>query len=208
MTFYLSKLRLNPNSRQTQNDLRNPYDLHRTLTFAVAGEDEALPEGERLLWRLDGEHSPTLIVQSCHAPDWSRLLTRHLGYLDTFQTTLVDDTRLRALSRPEALYRFRLRANPSLKKAGKRYGLYSAPAQTEWLEQQALKAGFVPVGFDIVHSERFRARKGGTPMTLCAATFEGLLRVTDPALLQAALCNGLGHGKALGLGLLSLAPTG
>jgi CRISPR system Cascade subunit CasE len=37
--------------------------------------------------------------------------------------------------------------------------------------------------------------------------FDGFLSVEDPAQLGQALVNGIGHGKALGLGMLSLAPA-
>lgn len=215
--MYLSRLTLNPRSRQVQSDLRNPYDLHRTLTFAWVGEGEKLPASERVLWRLDSERPPVLLVQSAAAPDWGRLLARHPSYLETVQTTMLDGARLDALTRPGGRYRFRLRANPSVSKSvdapdsarkhkPKRYGLYSADAQAGWLLGVAGRGGFVAERFEITHSERFRARKGGTSVTLASATFEGELRVTDAGLLRDALQRGLGHGRAFGLGLLSLAP--
>jgi CRISPR system Cascade subunit CasE len=219
VTLTLSRLTLNPRHRQAQSDLRNPYDLHRTLTFAWADEGEPLPQTERVLWRLDTEQPPTLLVQSVGAPDWGRLMARHPGYLETFKVTELGAARLDAVSRPEGRYRFRLRANPTVTKRPegdgpareqkpKRYGLYSAEAQAQWLVAQGERCGFLPERFEITYSERFRARKGNGHVILSAATFEGELRVMDSARLQAALRDGLGHAKAFGLGLLSLAPLG
>lgn len=216
--MHLSRLILSARSRQVQGDLRNPYDLHRTLTFAFAVEGENLPPGERVLWRQDGERPPVLMVQSRAAPDWGALLARHPGYLDTFEVTKLDGERLSLLTREGGTYRFRLRANPTITKRAqregsarnqkpKRYGLYSADAQAQWLVSQGERCGFTPERFEITHSERFRAKKGGGKVILSAATFEGELRVADPARLRAAICEGIGHGKALGLGLLSLAPA-
>jgi len=215
--MHLSRLTLNPKKLQVQSDLRNPYDLHRTLTFGWADEGQDLPHGERVLWRLDTEQPPTLLVQSVTAPDWGRLMSRHPGYLDTFKVTALDPARLDALSQPEGRYRFRLRANPTVTKREdqegeartrkpKRYGLYSADAQAQWLVGLGARSGFVAERFEIVSSERFRARKGKTLVTLASATFEGELRVTDAPQLRAALQHGLGHGRAFGMGLLSLAP--
>lgn len=217
--MFLSRLILNTHSRQVQSDLRNPYDLHRTLTFAWAGEGEPLPEGVRLLWRLDGEQSPTLLVQSQTVPNWEGLSRRHPAYLNASQVSVLDETKLNALSRPEGLYHFRLRANPTVTKRAeregsardqkpKRFGLYSADAQAQWLAAQGERSGFWPKRFEITHSERLRARKGGSSVTLSVATFEGVLRVTGPDRFRAVLTDGLGHGKAFGLGLLSLAPLG
>ena len=215
--MHLSRLTLNAKDRQVQSDLRNPYDLHRTLMFAWADAGQPLPGGERMLWRLDDEQPPTLLVQSVTMPDWGRLMARHPGYLDAFRITTLDPARLDALTRPQGRYRFRLRANPTVTKredeAGearqhkpKRYGLYSADAQAQWLVNVAARSGFVAERFEIVHSERFRARKGGVQVTLSAATFEGELRVTDAGQVRMALQHGLGHGRAFGMGLLSLAP--
>ena len=215
--MHLSRLTLNARHRQAQSDLRNPYDLHRSLCFAWADEGEALPEGERPLWRLDGEHPPVVLVQSRCAPDWGRLTERHPGYLDTFRVTAFDEARLGALSLSDTSYRFRLRANPTVTKRAereggardqkpKRYGLYSADAQAGWLIAQGQRGGFTPERFEITHGERLHARKGGARVTLSAATFEGVLRVTDPQRLRSALQGGIGHGRAFGFGLLSLAP--
>ncbi len=45
--------------------------------------------------------------------------------------------------------------------------------------------------------------KPGKPFN--AAMFEGILTCTDPSLLREAIINGIGRGKAFGMGLLSLA---
>jgi CRISPR system Cascade subunit CasE len=46
---------------------------------------------------------------------------------------------------------------------------------------------------------------GDTPHRFNAAMFEGLLTCTDPLQLREAVINGIGRGKAFGMGLLSLA---
>ncbi|MDI5964921.1 type I-E CRISPR-associated protein Cas6/Cse3/CasE [Streptantibioticus silvisoli] len=46
----------------------------------------------------------------------------------------------------------------------------------------------------------------GAPVTLHTATFEGRLRITDPAALRDRLLTGIGPAKAYGCGLLTLAP--
>lgn len=217
--MHLSRVTLNPRNVQVQSDLRNPYDMHRTLTFAWADEGETMPEAERVLWRLDSDTPPVLLVQSLTTPDWGRLMARHPGYIDTFRSTLLGPGRIEALSQVGGAYRFRLRANPTVTKRAdqegnardqkpKRYGLYGADAQAEWLARQGRRCGFLAERFEITQSERLRARKGKAQVVLSVATFEGELRVTDVDQLRTALQSGLGHGRAFGLGLLSLAPLG
>jgi CRISPR system Cascade subunit CasE len=61
----------------------------------------------------------------------------------------------------------------------------------------------------ITESRRLSFRKKRAddhPITLMTATFEGRLRVTDPAALRQALLTGFGPAKRYGCGLLTLAP--
>ena len=44
------------------------------------------------------------------------------------------------------------------------------------------------------------AKHGTRPVTLLAVTYEGVLQVTDPEQFRALLCQGMGRGKAYGLG--------
>ena len=42
------------------------------------------------------------------------------------------------------------------------------------------------------------------PVTLLAVTYEGILQVTDAEQFRALLCQGMGRGKAYGLGLMTV----
>ncbi|MER6471520.1 type I-E CRISPR-associated protein Cas6/Cse3/CasE [Streptomyces collinus] len=79
------------------------------------------------------------------------------------------------------------------------------PAPGLQTEDQDLSAGpaVTIVSRDIL---RFHKRPDGPRVTLSTATFEGRLRVTDPATLRAALLGGIGPAKGYGQGLLTLAP--
>lgn len=52
------------------------------------------------------------------------------------------------------------------------------------------------------------ARPKTAPATLASVDFSGRLEVRDPALLSKALVQGVGRGKAFGMGLLLLRPLG
>ncbi|MFE0422314.1 type I-E CRISPR-associated protein Cas6/Cse3/CasE [Streptomyces sp. NPDC058953] len=56
------------------------------------------------------------------------------------------------------------------------------------------------------HRHSFKKNGKGPGVTFQSATFEGRLRVTDPALFTARLLDGIGPSKAYGCGLLTLAP--
>ena len=122
--MYLSQLVLDPRHRQARRDLANRYDLHATLCWSFADPRQARP-----LWRMEltrpGE-PPCVLVQSLERPSWERLAERHRGYFI--------DHRCKALTLPERLapdqrLRFRLEANPTVTRAGKRHGLWRLDEQ-------------------------------------------------------------------------------
>jgi CRISPR system Cascade subunit CasE len=59
--------------------------------------------------------------------------------------------------------------------------------------------------FDVTQSETRKFRSQGKTVTFEAATFEGVLRITDAESLVRAMRNGVGREKAYGCGLLTLA---
>lgn len=54
---------------------------------------------------------------------------------------------------------------------------------------------------------RFSRTGSARPISLRRAVYEGVLEVTDPDVLAAALINGIGRAKAYGCGLMTLAPV-
>ena len=49
--------------------------------------------------------------------------------------------------------------------------------------------------------------KDGSMVSLLSVSFEGVLEITDEELFKAALTNGIGRGKAYGMGLLTIIRT-
>lgn len=215
--MYLSKLLLDPRHTQARRDLANPYDMHATLSWAVAEREE-----ERLLWRLEPtRREAVLLVQSLTPPNWAALLARHPGYatLDARSPKAFEP----ALEAGQLL-RFRLRANPTVTKfdpdkgKSKRLGLVKLEEQLAWLERQGERCGFEVLGAMVSSAERVRARKPGKVaqederdeghrITLQSVTYDGHLRVRDPERFRLALQEGIGPAKALGFGLLSIGPA-
>jgi CRISPR system Cascade subunit CasE len=121
------------------------------------------------------------------------------------------------------VFRFRLRANPCVTRNSKRLGLLQAEEQEAWIERKGREScGFslprsAPFGpnaeqvghWDVSISQARRLRgmqRSGNSVTVYSVLYDGILTVSDPVKFKHALENGVGHGKALGLGLLSVAP--
>ncbi|WP_293911202.1 type I-E CRISPR-associated protein Cas6/Cse3/CasE [Deinococcus sp.] len=214
--LHLSRLHLNERHRHASRDLASAYALHQTLRWAFPGagqQDAPLPDGERLLWRQDvlaGNEvlKPVILVQSSAPPDWGALNARDPDYLTAWEVRTLD---LVPVLVPDRTLHFRLHANVSVRRRDEqgrsaRHGLHRSEEQLDWLERQGERGGFQVLGAEIVRSGRVRARKGQQTITLHTVTFEGALRVTQPAQLAQTVQAGLGHARSLGCGLLSLAP--
>lgn len=216
MTLYLSQLILNPRSRQVQAELRDPYQMHRTLSKAFDSDPEAW-KAARVLFRVErADCDPRVLIQSRTPPDWSRLTVSD-DYLAAKPLTKTFDPAIRK----GQLLRFRLRANPTAKKIvdetvrdrnGRpkrdRVGLFGEHKQMEWLRRKANGGGFEILDCWISAKSNSRSVKGsgiGT-ITHLGITFDGILRVTDAELFASTLASGIGSAKAFGFGLLSVAP--
>jgi CRISPR system Cascade subunit CasE len=155
--------------------------------------------------RADG--LPAILVQSHERPRWDAIEKHFPGYL---VDAGVKDYRLPDRLRVGQILRFRIRANPTVTRTGKRRGLRSPDHQTAWIQGQGKRHGFTVLGCSLGQPGLLRARQrreGGSTITVQVVTYDGYLRVEDPALLRDAIVSGLGHAKALGLGLLSVAPA-
>jgi CRISPR system Cascade subunit CasE len=80
----------------------------------------------------------------------------------------------------------------------------------DWLVRKGAAGGFRLGGGDFrtVAEGTVLARKGGRPLSFHAVRFEGVLEVAEPGPFLQTLADGVGSGKGLGFGLLSVGPAG
>lgn len=202
--MYLSRLTLDPRSAQARRDLSDPYEMHRTLSRAFVADEQDSPE--RFLWRLEPSANawakPQVLVQSAMAGNWAAL-----GALPNYLQEDVEGKQLQleTLTQPDGCYRFRLMANPTVTRQGKRYGLVTMPEQLAWLARQGERQGFVVESALVTASDLSVSRKGDKRISFQRTCFEGLLKVSNSDEIGRALQCGIGPAKAFGCGLLSLA---
>jgi len=208
--MYLSRLILNPRSRHARRDISVPYEMHRTIMRAFPSTDQGGPG--RVMFRLEPmrpDHPPVVIVQSQKEPDWSclRAADYALG---------IDHKPLNIAASAGQHFRFRLRANPTVRRKNgdgpdarsSRHGLFREEDQLAWLKRKGQAAGFTPVSVRTRDAGKTITRRGPGPQHVhFAVTYEGILRVTDPAAFQQGIAAGIGPAKAFGFGLLSVAPA-
>ena len=222
--MFLHKIHLDPRCREARRDLSDPYQLHSTLCRAFSSHDKKCPEGE-FLWRLEPETDPAgcprILVQSKSMPNWAGVGVQ--GWLANADSgiELKDRLKLDSLKAGQR-FRFRLRANPCVTRDGKRQGLLRTDEQEVWLERKGKQHGFAlpqlaSFDFSEAPKERIDVRisqeqmlRGkqhtGNGIRIYSALYDGIIMVTEPDNFRVALQSGIGHGKAMGLGLLSVVP--
>lgn len=208
--MYISRLKLNPARRGARELLMNPYSLHQAVYRAFPDDNDGGPG--RVLYRVD-EHQRlgtiSLLVQSEKKPDWSKADF----IIDCLSEPVERKIYSPALQTGQTL-RFRVRANPTIKKKldgkenGYRLGLLREEDQLKWLNRKAVESGFSvmscrtsPEG--MTHDDR--NFNGQDKMRHFAVRFEGVLKITNKELFTKTIEKGIGSAKGFGFGLLSLA---
>ena len=198
--MYLSRLTFNLASAAARRDLSDAYETHRTLTRAVCDGPDAEPG--RFLWRQERSESgeaPIVLMQSEVEPHFGRLPE---GYLLDAATKSWEPVVAEGL-----LLTFLVRANPSVKKDGKRHPLRRLEEQLAWMQRQAaVHLGLELVQCGVTGSGEIRSkRRAGAQIVATAIQFEGVARAADPELLATGIRTGIGHSRLLGLGMVSIA---
>ncbi|MDA8282218.1 MAG: type I-E CRISPR-associated protein Cas6/Cse3/CasE [Actinomycetota bacterium] len=223
--MHLTRFNIDLRRRGAQRYLRSPQRLHAAICKAATPQRS---EGEgRVLWRLDGISGPTvdrppiLWIASPEPPGLDDLAAEAgLAVGGTVYTTkpyvpLLD--RLTAGQR----FGFRLAANAVRSRKSdedanrsKRFGHVTVAQQLGWLVDRADRHGFAitPTATGepdaaVVGRRVLRFNRDGRRVTVAVAEFGGRLDVTDAAALRRTLTYGIGHARAYGCGLLTLAPA-
>jgi CRISPR system Cascade subunit CasE len=202
--MYLTRLTLDPRSAQARRDLGDAYEMHRTLARAFVVDANSAPQ--RFLWRLEAGSNawatPVVLVQAATAGDWSALQA-----LPNYLQQPAESKRLDLQHWVEggARYRFRLLANPTVTRQGKRYGLVGEDEQLAWLNRQGERHGFNIEAALVTACDVLASRKGDNRISLQRVCFEGRLQVRELTAFSHALTQGIGPAKAFGCGLLSVA---
>ncbi|HZU12242.1 MAG TPA: type I-E CRISPR-associated protein Cas6/Cse3/CasE [Chloroflexota bacterium] len=220
--LYLSRLSLNPRSRQVQRHLADCQRLHECLLDAFGDAPDSVSARTHfgVLYRVETDRGrSTVLVQSVTRPDWSHLPATYL--LRDAESKEIGEA-YQAIGQGTRLA-FRLRANPTKRlmnadtseTSGKRVDLRRPEEQLGWLERKADAGGFrilstriapaVP-NVRIGQDNKQLGHKRGQKLTFGSVLFEGALEVIDAPGFRATLRDGVGSGKAYGFGLLSVAP--
>ena len=203
----LSRMRLNISKVHTIQALQNPNIFHGAIENAFHGED--------VIWRIDQLRGDYYLMLVSEAPFDSQVLIQQFGYKDE-KIQSVDYAKVMNVIKEGTVWHFRLVANPTIaimdskkeSKRGKRVACLNDKSQIEWLLKRCANFGCDIDANQLRISEkrwiRFKKKDGNHRVSIYSVAYEGYLKVVDPELLKKKMVEGLGHGKAYGLGMLTV----
>lgn len=204
-------MELDIGKRDTRKGLLSPSIFHGAIESSFDGGRE------RRLWRVDEfQGRYYLLLLSAQVPDLSHMAEQFgtEGSERPWQTKAYGSLLERV--KPGSTWQFRLTANPTQSvrssqpgKRGKVHAHITPAHQLQWLLDRCEDHGFKvdPEEVTVTKNQWQRFYKGGQhkkTVTLLSVTFEGILTVTDAECFRKTMVEGLGRGKAFGLGLLTV----
>lgn len=221
--MYLTRFTMDPAHRGARRLLGSPHAMHAAVRGAFAAPEDYEQPGGRTLWRIDTTSGALLhlYIVSPGRPDLTHLVQQAGQAATEPWTTRGYGPLLDSLSAGQR-WAFRLAANPvhsgrktADAKETQRFGHLRPAEQTTWLLDRAERCGFsVAVQQDgepnvkLRRSQTVSFKRGMGTVTLTTATYDGALDIVDAELFRQAMTHGIGHGKAYGCGLLTIAPLG
>lgn len=209
--MYLSRLRLDISKRGTMKALASPNLFHGAIESAFTGDRQ------RNLWRVDRLRGDYYILLLSKTPPELTSFSQQFGFQDEQPPWLTKDySGLLERITQGGKWNFRLVANPTISCSAKHSEARGAVRahitpeyQKKWLSARAEKHGFSlnEDEFLITQSKWLMFFKGSPErnrVTLLSVTYEGLLTVTDAEAFRHTLTEGVGRGKAYGMGLLTI----
>ena len=204
--MYLSRVQLAMDNRNTMLALADSNHFHGALESCFSYTES------RKLWRIDNVNGTMyLLVLSQEEPNLSPFCKQFSPSQDSWETK--DYTPLLENLKADTIWRFRLTSNPTIShrtdkdKRGKVLAHITTEYQRKWLIERSEKNGFqlFENDFNVTGNkwQRF-IKKDGRYVTFLSVTYEGLLNIKDVDLFRKVLTEGLGRGKAYGMGLMTV----
>ena len=192
--MWLSRVRVG-RREALQAGLKDAYGWHQGLWGGFPGQDGC---ERQFLFRVDSRakafHVYVLSSEKPTPPGWGIWQSKEIApsFLEY------------------SLYRFQLKANPTLRQADtrKRVGLCDERKLRSWMLRKAGRHGFAVEEKSLVVSPAIQETfvKKGRRGKHMAVDFQGVLDVQDPQAFRDAFSHGIGSAKSFGFGLLMLQP--
>lgn len=225
--MYLSLLKINTNLEPSRNWFNNIYEVHHRLWMAFPKSEQEKVDPFFLgtwtqqvkkstiqrdelgfLFRIERDADPRIIVQSKLKPNWEYAF-QNADWLLKPETKPIVRIFETSYSRGEK-YKFRIVANPTVKRNAKRVSLKDQGEQLAWFYKKSTEIGSKILEINVTESNLHifkdikHLNSKNNQITLFSVTYEGILEVATQESLSNAVIKGIGPAKGFGCGLLSL----
>ena len=192
--MYISKVLIDVKFPAVRHDLNSP-DLFYNTIKAMTGDSKPVYRIENIPLYQTNFVQPVVVV-SASRPDIHKS-GKPSGYFRGIETLDYASP-----MREGMVYRFFIKANPSVKIFFKVYDVDTDEGRLKWLETESSPNGFQIIDCKCSDDGYIVSREKGEKLS--SVIYEGALKISDKNKFTAALCNGIGRGRSLGLGLLSV----
>lgn len=209
--MYLTKVTLDIRHPSVRQALRDANDMHRNVMagFSESEEQKTVRSDKHVLYRLFSRRDRLeLLIASEERPDVEALARR--GF-HTEEALIRDISALRDVFTVGRCLRFELLASPCKKVGGdcknsRREFLWESEKRMDWLRRKGESGGFqVLQASEISQRIDVLGRRAGMQIKHSAMLFSGVLCITDAEAFWKCYTQGIGPGKAYGLGMLNVA---
>jgi len=192
--MYISKVLIDVKIPAVRHDLNSP-DLFYNTIKSMTGDTKPVYRIENVPLNQTGFIQPVLVVSAAR-PDIHKS-GKPAGYFRGVETL---DYSIPV--REGMVYRFFIKANPSVKIFFKEYDVDTDEARLKWFETESSPNGFKVIDCKCSDDGYIVSHKKGRKLS--SVIFEGALKVYDKDKFNSSLYKGIGRGRSLGLGLLSV----
>ena len=208
--MYLSKIILDIRHPSVRQALRDVNDMHRNLMAGFEGQSArgTARADQQVIFRLFSRRDQIyLLVSSQERPNADKLAAR--GFR-TEPALIRDISPLKGVFKKDACFRFEVLASPCKKVGGesknsRRVFLDTPEERLEWFRRKAEQGGFeVLYANEMGNRVDVCGRRGDMVIKNSGVVFSGLLRITDADIFWKSYTEGIGPGRAYGMGMLNL----
>ncbi len=196
--MYISKVLIDAKIPAVRHDLNSP-DLFYNTVKSMTGDSKPVYRIENIPLNKTDFIQPVLVVSESK-PDItkSRKPAGYFAGIESIEYTIP--------IREGMVYKFFIKANPSVRIFFRDYDIDTEEARKKWIETECSPNGFELIDCKCTDDGFIVSREKGK--RLCSVIYEGSLKISDENKFRAALHRGIGRGRSLGLGLLSIESFG
>jgi CRISPR system Cascade subunit CasE len=196
--MYISKLYVDVKMPSVRHDLSSLNYFYDTLK-KISGGGVPVYRIDNVPLNQTGYIQPVVLI-SDRKPEMAdvKIPSGYIAKIETFEYDIP--------VRNGMVYKYYLRANPSVKILFKHFDLETEESWREWLETECVQNGFEVVDCKVTDDGYVTCAE--KKVKFLSVLFEGALKIIDEVKFRKALNNGIGRGREYGLGLLSIESFG